>query len=103
RAFELPPAHAGVVVQQVLLRAAVDPPVTLHAAELDARAHQARADVTVAEFVTNREPLELGETGEVADAQTADRLSSDIGEQMARTEIVAVEFLLIRAILLGDE
>ena len=85
------------------MRAAVDPPVTLHAAKLDAGAHQPRADLPVAELVTDREPLQLGEAREIADAQAADRLLPDIGEQVTRREIVAVEFLLIGAILFGDE
>src|SRR6185312_3347895 len=40
---------------------------------------------------------------EIADAQAADRLFADIAEQMACGKIIAIEFLVIRTILFGDE
>ena len=78
-AFELFPAHLDVVAEQVLLRAAVDAAIAFRTAELDAGLHQPRTDMTVAEFVAHRQPLELGEAREVANAQAADGLLSDIG------------------------
>src|SRR5262249_54843647 len=101
-ALELAPAHVEVVAEQVLLRMDVDAAIALAAAELDAGVHQPGADTQVAEFVADGKPLDLGEIGEVANPQTADRLPADIAQEVARAEIVAVELLVIGAVLLGD-
>src|SRR6185437_2806533 len=101
--LKLFPAHVAVVVEQILLSATVDAAIALGAAELDAGLHQPRAYVPAAELVADRKTLKLGKARKIPDAQAPDRFLADIGEQMARGEIVAVELFLVRTVLLCDE
>ncbi len=52
--------------------------------------------------MTDREPFDLGELAEEPHPQTARRLVADKAEEVRRDQIVAVELLLDRAILLGE-
>ena len=52
--------------------------------------------------MTHGKTLDLGELAEEPHPQTAGGLGSDKSEEMRRHQIVAVEFLLDRAILLGE-
>ena len=53
----------------------------------------------VAALVANGQPFELGEIGKIANPHAADRLAVLVADQMGGGEIIAVEFLLERAML----
>ena len=58
---------------------------------------------SLAEFLADRQPLQLDEVSEIAGAQAARRLVADEADEMGRALIVAVEFLRVRAGLLGQK
>src|SRR5215468_7528024 len=89
-------------IHEAILREAVDLPKTLALDVGDGLLHQLERDPRAAELMAHRKPLDLGEFAEEADAQAARRLAADIAEKMRGAEIVAVELLLDRAVLLGE-
>src|SRR5215470_16692396 len=92
----------GPEVDQPVLRQPVDLLKALALDVLDGRLHELERDPRAAELMAYREPLDLGEFAKEADAQAARRLAADIAEKMRGAEIVAVELLLDRAVLLGE-
>src|SRR5882724_4300989 len=89
-------------IHQAILREAVDLPKPLALDVLDGGLHQLERDPRAAELMPHRQPLDLGELAEEADAQTSRRLAADIAEEVRGAEIVAVELFLDGAILLGE-
>src|ERR1044072_2966342 len=94
-------AEAAPEIQQALLRVTVDFAVTFGAAELDARAHHFEGKPCFPEFMSDGKALHFDEVGEIANAQTCGRLVSDIADEMRGRKIVAVEFFVVRTLLLG--
>src|ERR1700730_7920740 len=87
---------------QALLRVYVEALIAFHFAKLDTGPHEMRRQTRTAEFLSNRESLDLGEIGEITNAHAAGGLVADVTEKMRRREVVTVEFLLVRTLLLGD-
>ncbi len=73
----------------------VDAGVALHPAHLDAGADHLLRKLVAAEFTSHGEALQLGEAGEVANAEAGGRLLPDIAEQVGRRKIIAVEFFAV--------
>src|SRR4029079_18453766 len=88
-------------LEQPLLRMRVQDAIALLAAQLDGCVHDLAGDAGVAALVADRQPFELGEIREVTNPHAADRLMSAVANQMGGGEIVAVELLLERAMLLA--
>src|SRR5262249_10216286 len=101
-AAERPAAEMGPEVDQPVLRQPIDLLEALALDVLDGCLHQLERDPRAAELMAHRKPLDLGEFAKEADAQAARRLVADIAKKVRRAEIVAVELLLDRAILLGE-
>src|SRR5713226_3434918 len=67
-------------LHQALLRVDVEALIAFHLAKLDAGSHQMRRQTSAAEFLSNREPLDLGKIGEIANAHAAGGLAADVTE-----------------------
>src|SRR5262245_47294472 len=89
-AFEDLEAESAPEIHQPLLRMAVKPLISLGPAQLDCRAHELEREARVAKLLAYRQPLDLGEIREVANADAARRLVADVTEQVRAREIVAV-------------
>src|SRR5262245_2475885 len=81
---------------------AIQPAIPLLPAQLDGGPNDLKRETRVAEFLADSEAFDLGEIGEIANAQAAGRLVTDVTYQMRRCEVVAVEFLFVRTLLLAD-
>jgi hypothetical protein len=101
-AFEHPEAETAPEIDQPLLRVAIKAAIPLLPAQLDRGSHHLKRQTRVAEFLANGEAFDLGEIGEIADAQAACGFIPDIADLVRRREIVAVEFLFVRTFLLAD-
>src|SRR5215468_1654835 len=88
---------------QTLLRVGAHLGVAFGAAELDAEADELARQTEASELLPDHESFQFGKVGKVPDAQATGRLIADITYQMGRSEIVPIEFLLIRASLFADK
>src|ERR1700682_1624628 len=82
-------------LHQALLRVYVETLIAFHLAKLDAGPHKMRRQTRTAEFLSNREPFDLGKIGEITNAHAAGGLVTHVTEKMRRREVVAVEPPLI--------
>src|ERR1700733_14072469 len=100
-AFELPESEMAVEAQQICPRLAIDAPIPFCPAQFDGRTDQAMGEPALAKLASNRNTLDFREICKTADADAARRFVADIAEKMRGTEIVAVEFFLVWAVLFG--
>ena len=99
---ERPRAKMRPEIHQPVLRLTVDLLEPLALDVVDAGLHQLERHARAPELVAHGKTLDLGELAEKPHPQAAGRLGSDKSEEVRRHQIVAVEFLLDRAILLGE-
>jgi hypothetical protein len=101
RALEHPESEPAPEPDEALLRVPVEAAIALDPGQLDPGPDEREGHARVAVLGPHRQALDLGEVGEEPDPQAPRRLVADIADQVGGREIVAVEFLLIRAGLLG--
>src|SRR5262245_6945428 len=73
-AFEHPEAETAPEIHQPFLRMAIQPAIPLLPAKLDGGPNDLKRETRVAEFLADSEAFDLGEIGEIANAQAAGRL-----------------------------
>src|SRR5665213_4383283 len=95
-------AEPAPKIDQTFLRMAVEPAIPLHPAKLDRRMHQLKRQSCRAELFAHRQPLDLGEVGEITDADAAGGFLADIADQMRCRHVIPIEFFLVWAFLLAD-
>lgn len=89
-------------IDKTVLRLTVDFSKSLSLDVVHARLDEPECHRRLSILVTDGQPLNLGEVAEESDAQTSGRLVSDEADEVSRDKIVAVEFLIDWAVLLGE-
>ena len=88
-------------IHQPVLRLTVDLPESLAFDVVDAGLHQFERYARPPELMADGEALDLGEFAKKSYPKATRRFSSDKSEEVSRDQVVAIEFFLDRAILLG--
>ena len=89
-------------VDQPVLRLTVDLLEALALDVVDARLHQLERHARAPELMPDGETFDFGEFAEKSHPKATRRFGSDESDEVRRDQIVAVEFFLDRAILLGE-
>src|ERR1043166_226064 len=101
-AFERAEAKATPEIEKTLLRVAIEPAIPLGSAKFDASADHLESNTRFAKLTANSKPLDLGEVGEITNAQTCDWLVPAVTEKMRRGKVIAVVLFVVRTLLLRD-
>src|ERR1700744_2845487 len=94
-------AEPAPEIDQTLLRMTIKSPIAFHLAELDGSTHKLEGQSRGAEFLADRQTLDLGEIREIANPDAARRLAPDIPDKVRGRHVIAVEFFVIGAFLLS--
>src|SRR6185369_7526535 len=90
-------------VHQPILGMTINAPEALLAGKLDAGANRLKSEPGLAILGSYRQSLELAEIREKSCANASRRLVAHVTDQMGCAEVVAIELLPVRAILIAHE
>src|SRR6185312_9253699 len=97
--FQYLEAKPCVEIYHMPLDVRIERSITLHPRELHARTHKLKGKPSAAELFADRQSLDFCKVSKISDANTTCRLVTDITQKMSPRYIVAIELLIVWALL----
>src|SRR6185312_13509047 len=97
--FQYLEAKPCVEIYHMPLDVRIERSITLHHRELHARTHKLKGKPSAAELFADRQSLDFCKVSKISDANTTFRRVTDITQKMNPRYIVAIELLIVWALL----